>query len=229
MVSGAAADGKKADELADILKRLDLNQHAKKLQEEGIDLAAARKLTDDHFQELGLNYSERSSLISALAESCVASVSHISQPVIYSATPLPAAAPNACALSHPLPTSPVASHVGGHDEATERRAFRPDEVQHAWEKCDSIAGRNPDIWRRDAVGNVIHRQAYGERQNEFGWEVDHSRPLQLQGTYHPNNLHALQWKQNASKGDEYPYHYPPSWCDASTAATPSAIRERRFL
>jgi len=69
MVSDAAADGKKADELADILKRLDLNQHAKKLQEEGIDLAAARKLTDDHFQELGLNYSERSSLISALAAS----------------------------------------------------------------------------------------------------------------------------------------------------------------
>ena len=67
MVRDASNRKVKVDDLARILARLDLSSHHKKFQEEGIDLAAARKLSSDQFEELGItNYSQRSSLMAAL-------------------------------------------------------------------------------------------------------------------------------------------------------------------
>lgn len=67
MVRDATNHNVKVDDLARILERLDLSSHHKKFKEEGIDLAAARKLTNDQFEELGItDYSQRSSLMAAL-------------------------------------------------------------------------------------------------------------------------------------------------------------------
>lgn len=52
------------DELEALLKQLGLSEHLSKFRSEGIDIDAARKLGDEHFTELGLDYSARSSLVS---------------------------------------------------------------------------------------------------------------------------------------------------------------------
>jgi hypothetical protein len=72
---------------------------------------------------------------------------------------------------------------------------------------------NPATYRRDGVGNLIQRSAYGipeagEPRPATSWDVDHSKPLAAGGTYHPNNLQAMQWQQNEhEKRAQYPYSF----------------------
>lgn len=56
--------GKAVDELTELFNRIGLQEHITKFREEGIDLDAARKLSDEHFAELGLDYNARSTLSS---------------------------------------------------------------------------------------------------------------------------------------------------------------------
>ena len=39
---------------------------------------------------------------------------------------------------------------------------------------------------------------------KYGWEIDHLKPVVLGGTDDIENLNALQWQNNRSKGDDYP-------------------------
>ena len=58
------------------------------------------------------------------------------------------------------------------------------------------------------MGNMIKKEEYGNSKSIYGWDGDHSKPLSKGGTYHKNNLHALQSQQNRyQKNDTYPYHY----------------------
>ena len=71
--------------------------------------------------------------------------------------------------------------------------------EFAWDKADPISGKNPNLWRRDSLGNKIYKPAYG-KAGEHGWEVDHKNPKAKGGTDHPRNLQALQTKANRQKG-----------------------------
>eukprot|EP00743_Colponemidia_sp_Colp-15_P009263 GILK01010119.1.p1 GENE.GILK01010119.1~~GILK01010119.1.p1 ORF type:complete len:318 (-),score=28.63 GILK01010119.1:65-1018(-) len=97
-----------------------------------------------------------------------------------------------------------------HEEgASDRRAFSSAEKENAWQKADPIPGCNPDVYRKDKMGNRMHFGSYG-KNTSVGWHMDHSKPLASGGTSHPNNLHALQAAQNHSKGGKYPYDYQSS-------------------
>lgn len=72
-------------------------------------------------------------------------------------------------------------------------------IEHAWQNARTIAGKNPDAWRRDSAGNVIRRGSYGTL-GEYGWEVDHKNPRSKGGTDHLRNLQALHWRENRVKG-----------------------------
>ena len=50
----------------------------------------------------------------------------------------------------------------------------------------------------------MYKPSYG-RQSEMGWEIDHKHPISKGGTDTPNNLYAVQWKENRKKSDKYPY------------------------
>jgi len=76
------------------------------------------------------------------------------------------------------------------------------QVDDAWERAQTIRGRNPDSWRRDEGGNVIRRGSYGT-QGDYGWELDHRFPKSKGGTEHGRNLRALHWEENREKGDNY--------------------------
>lgn len=54
-------------------------------------------------------------------------------------------------------------------------------VLHVWEKASSVAGYDPDIWRKDFAGAWIRKDSYG-LHTKYGWEVDHLQPLSKGGT-----------------------------------------------
>lgn len=71
--------------------------------------------------------------------------------------------------------------------------------QPVWNKGVIIPGYDPRVWRRDAYGNNIRFQDYGNRQSEYGWEIDHVIPVSQSGTDDLQNLRPLQWEANAAR------------------------------
>jgi 5-methylcytosine-specific restriction endonuclease McrA len=78
------------------------------------------------------------------------------------------------------------------------------QINYAWENAKPIQGKNPDVWRRDIYGNTIRRASFGT-QGQYGWEVDHKRPIEKGGTESLQNIQALHWEENKKKGNQYPY------------------------
>lgn len=79
-----------------------------------------------------------------------------------------------------------------------------DLIQAVWEKGLVVEGYNPDLYRKDAGGAWIARDAYADRNREFGWEIDHIFPKAKGGDNHFFNLRPMNWNNNVSKGDDYP-------------------------
>lgn len=73
-----------------------------------------------------------------------------------------------------------------------------------WKKMEVAKGHNPKQYRKDQCGNLIHYDSYGKR-SEIGWQIDHMKPISKGGTDHLNNLIGMQWRENASKGNKYPF------------------------
>ncbi|MEM9934019.1 MAG: HNH endonuclease [Bacteroidota bacterium] len=76
---------------------------------------------------------------------------------------------------------------------------RKDEV---WEKGKKIRGKDPDLYRKDKLGNEIYYHSYG-KNTDMGWEIDHSKPVSKGGTDHLNNLQPLNTKANRQKRNSY--------------------------
>ena len=70
----------------------------------------------------------------------------------------------------------------------------------AWSKAHVVIGRDPALVRKDDFGWFIRWSDYGNRDSEWGWEIDHQRPTILGGTDSLANLRALHWHNNASLG-----------------------------
>jgi len=70
-----------------------------------------------------------------------------------------------------------------------------------WIKGGVIPNFSPAIWRWDACGAVIRYDDFGDRESEYGWEIDHIIPEIRNGSDHITNLQPLHWENNASKGD----------------------------
>lgn len=79
-----------------------------------------------------------------------------------------------------------------------------DKQDIAWNNAHKIKGKNPEVYRRDDYGNLMYRASYG-KQTQMGWEIDHKHPRSKGGTDSPKNLQAVQWKENRSKSDKYPF------------------------
>lgn len=75
-------------------------------------------------------------------------------------------------------------------------AFTEDTIQRVWEKGTVVPGNNPHVWRKDQCGAWIGRQFYGDRNSQYGWEIDHIDPDGGDGLA---NLRPLQWTNNAER------------------------------
>ena len=76
-----------------------------------------------------------------------------------------------------------------------------DDVDWTWEQAQKVRGKNPNMYRRDELGNEIYKPAYGTEGNK-GWEIDHRNPVSIGGTDHRRNLRALQTAANRKKSDK---------------------------
>ena len=47
---------------------------------------------------------------------------------------------------------------------------------------------------------------HGNRDSEYGWEIDHIEPVALGGGDELTNLQPLNWQNNVKKGDQYPWN-----------------------
>lgn len=77
-------------------------------------------------------------------------------------------------------------------------------VDRIWEKASDIDGYDGDVIRKDTCGAWIIYSDYGNRDSEYGWEIDHTYPESMGGGDEEINLRPMHWKNNVSKGDDYP-------------------------
>ena len=91
-------------------------------------------------------------------------------------------------------------------------AFSAAVVEAVWQKGQIVANYDPAVYRKDACGAWMKRNEYG-KTTDWGWEIDHVRPVARGGTDDFSNLQPLQWKNNRHKGDDY-----PNWSCAIRAA-----------
>lgn len=75
-------------------------------------------------------------------------------------------------------------------------------IEQVWSNATQVEGRNPDLWRKDFAGAWIRRDQFGV-SSKFGWVVDHIKPKSKGGDDMINNLQALHWRNNVSKGNQY--------------------------
>lgn len=91
-----------------------------------------------------------------------------------------------------------------YNMATQRKYFSDKEIDAVWEKAAKQPNNNPDVFRKDYAGAWIRREDYGKRNMPYGWEIDHLKPLAKDGTHDMDNLYPVHWRNNESKGDDYP-------------------------
>jgi len=79
-------------------------------------------------------------------------------------------------------------------------------IEEVWAKGVIVDGYDKDLYRKDAAGAWIARNSFGNRDSLFGWEVDHVWPQSKGGGDDLVNLRPMHWKNNISKGDNYPVY-----------------------
>ncbi|WP_282015596.1 hypothetical protein [Marinifilum flexuosum] len=82
--------------------------------------------------------------------------------------------------------------------------FSEEQEQAVWNKASIPIEDEKDNWRKDCCGAWIKRSAYGDRDDEYGWEIDHAYPASKTEINEMFNLRAMNWKNNKSKDDDYP-------------------------
>jgi hypothetical protein len=69
-----------------------------------------------------------------------------------------------------------------------------------WKKGKIAGSNDAGKWRKDECGAWIGFDAYGNRNSQYGWEIDHIVSQDHGGSDAISNLRPLQWQNNASKG-----------------------------
>ena len=85
------------------------------------------------------------------------------------------------------------------------RPFGPLKIGAVWQKGRPIPGYDSGTWRHDITGKPMKFGDYGDTKSQYGWEVDHIKPVAKSGSDDLANLQPLQWENNRQKGDTYPW------------------------
>ena len=71
-------------------------------------------------------------------------------------------------------------------------------IEAIWEQGQVVLGQDSQGWRKDQCGAWIGRDFYGNRESEFGWEIDQIDP---KGSDAFANFRPLQWRNDMEKSD----------------------------
>ncbi len=80
-------------------------------------------------------------------------------------------------------------------------AFTTYLIELVWLKAFVVPGRDSGFLRKDICGAWIRRDQHGNRDSEYGWEIDHIRAVANGGSDSILNLRPLHWQNNARKSD----------------------------
>ncbi len=57
-------------------------------------------------------------------------------------------------------------------------------------------------YRFDRFNTLMQFSEYGNRNSDYGWEIDHIIPVSRGGSDNYQNLEPLNWKNNSAKSDK---------------------------
>lgn len=72
-------------------------------------------------------------------------------------------------------------------------------IEAVWTKGRVIFGYDRNVWRQDDYGGYMRRSDYGNRDSEYGWEIDHIVTIANGGTDDLSNLRPLYWRNNVAR------------------------------
>ena len=73
-----------------------------------------------------------------------------------------------------------------------------------WEKGKKTQTHEASVHRKDICGNWMQYDQHG-KEGDYGWEIDHIKPVAKGGGDELSNLQPLWWKNNRRKSDTYPW------------------------
>ena len=76
-------------------------------------------------------------------------------------------------------------------------------IEAIWRKGTPESGLSQLMFRKDTCGASMSHDRYGKTE-QWGWEIDHIKPVSKGGGDELENLQPLQWENNSHKGDDWP-------------------------
>jgi hypothetical protein len=78
-------------------------------------------------------------------------------------------------------------------------AFNDEVIQKVWGKGIVDQNNPKEVWRKDCCDAWIARKHYGNRQSQYGWEIDYIKSPSEGGGDEPSNLRPLHWQNYVGK------------------------------
>ena len=88
----------------------------------------------------------------------------------------------------------------GNNTKSDGGAFDEGTIEAVWQKGTPESFPH---FRKDVCGASMFRPNFG-KEERWGWEIDHIKPVSQGGTDDLSNLRPMQWENNRAKGDSYP-------------------------